>query len=116
MGVHDSFIAHLRSFIDPGVIGNLEMNGLLRPGYYVFTGHMAVKVKGIDEYYDPMAKATYTSIRPSLECRLRQRGSTAIFDIDGPCASLPISARTHHLKVDATRRTGGLAYYQVVRN
>lgn len=116
MGVHDSFIIRLRSFIDPSVFGNLVVNGLLRPGYYVFTGHMAVKVKGIDEYYDPMAKTTYTSIRPSLECRLTERGSTGVFDIDGACASLPASSRTHHVRVDATRRTGGLAYYRLVPN
>jgi hypothetical protein len=77
---------------------------------------MAVKVKGFDAYYDPMAKTTYTSIKPSLECLLTERGHTGIFDINGRCATLPASSATHHVTADATRRTGGLAYYQLVPN
>jgi len=107
-----TFICKVAHFIDPSVHGNLEIQGVLRPGYFVFTGHAATKIKGLEELYDPMARKWYT--KPDIECYLQDRndGSQA-FDLKGNCKTLNVTSQGHYIKADPNRRTGGLSYYKL---
>lgn len=109
-----TFISKVAHFIDPSVHGNLEYMGLLKPGYFVFTGHAATKIEGLAELFDPMAKARYTT--PDIECYLQKRqDNDRVFEIQGNCRTLNISAREYRVVADPTRRTGGLVYYKLER-
>ena len=65
------FVVKLKRFIDPQVKGNIKNQyGQVMTGYYLFREHYAVWVPRARKYYDPMAKATYTDIKPFIAWEL----------------------------------------------
>lgn len=65
------FVVKLKRFVDPQVTGNVkDQYGNVMRGYYLFREHYAVWVPLARKYYDPMAKATYTDIKPFIAFEL----------------------------------------------
>lgn len=109
---NQSFICKVAHFIDPSVHGNLEVQGVLKPGYFVFTGHAATRIKGLEEFYDPMARKWYT--KPEIECYLQDKNDgSQTFEIKGNCKTLNVTNQGYYIKADPKRRTGGLSYYKL---
>lgn len=65
------FVVRLTHFIDPQVQGNIkDQYGRVLRGCYLFREHWALWVPRARKYYDPMAKATYTDLKPFIAWEL----------------------------------------------
>jgi hypothetical protein len=110
-------ISKVSTFIDPSVTSNIEYHAVKKDGYFVFTGHAAVQVKKLNKFYDPMAKASYQSAKPNIECTLTEDvNHGGRFRINGTCKTMRIglnlvSGVDYYLVADPNRRVGGLATY-----
>jgi len=120
------FLARVPAFIDPSVTSNVEYRGQKLSPYIVFSGHAATKVTGFNLYWDPMAKTTYQSIKPSIDCYLEQDETKHLpnkkwLNFKGTCKTLRVNGQTvsnshFHLVGDTKRSVGGLTVYTLVHS
>ena len=117
------FLVRVPQFIDPSVSSNVEYGGQMLPRYMIFRGHAATKVKGIDQWWDPMAKTSYQSINPNIECYLEGAGKDQqgrhLMKFKGTCKTLTVNGEkvskdNFILRVHPTRSVGGLSVYTLV--
>jgi len=82
------FIVRVPHFMDPKVIGHIYERGVLKAGYYMFSSHAATWVKELGRYYDPMARSSYTSLKPFIECELDSDKNEQVFYPRTPAKTL----------------------------
>jgi len=82
------FIVRVPHFMDPKVIGHIYEKGVLKPGYYMFSSHAATWVPGLEKYYDPMSRSSYTSLKAFIECELDSDKNEQVFYPRTPAKTL----------------------------
>jgi len=103
------FIVKVDNFIDPAVKGHLFLNNVLQKGYYMFTNHAAVWVPALGRFYDAMARSSYASLAPAIECELEPGDEQNTFVTK---ARPKILAGGKHFRVTLTEEQGPGGFYR----